>query len=48
MEKLGLQLQQEYLLTADMLRDASSLENPIIKNIINRPIVKYELVPQRS
>ena len=44
MEKIGLKLQQEYVLTADMLPDASLLENPIIQNLLNQKIVKYQLV----
>ena len=44
MEKVGLKLQQEYVLTADMLPDASLLENPIIQNLLNQKIVKYQLV----
>lgn len=44
MEKLGLTLQQEYVLTAaDILPDVQLLESPVVQNILNRKIVKYQL-----
>jgi [ribosomal protein S5]-alanine N-acetyltransferase len=44
MEKLGLTLQQEYVLTAaDILPDVELLKSPVIQNVLNRKIVKYRL-----
>lgn len=44
MEKLGMKLQQEYILTAaDVLPNVKLLESPVIQNLLDRPIVKYEL-----
>jgi [ribosomal protein S5]-alanine N-acetyltransferase len=44
MKKLGLTLQQEYVLTAaDILPDMKLLESPVIQNVLNRKIVKYQL-----
>ena len=43
MEKAGLKLQQEYVVTADMLTDTSLLENLLIQNLLNRQIVKYQI-----
>ena len=44
MEKLGMKLQQEYVLTAaDVLPNVKLLESPVIQNILDREIVKYKL-----
>ncbi|MEL6439881.1 MAG: GNAT family N-acetyltransferase [Cyanobacteria bacterium J06621_8] len=43
MEKVGLKLQQEYLITTDML-PANLLENNLIQNVLNRPFVRYQLI----
>ena len=43
MEKIGMKLQQEYVVTADMLPDASLLENSLVQNILDRQIVKYKI-----
>ena len=43
MEKADLKLQQEYLVTADML-PPNLLENALIQNILNRPLVRYQLI----
>ena len=43
MEKVGLKLQQEYIVTAEMIRDQSLMTNPLIKNLLDRTLVKYEL-----
>lgn len=44
MEKLGMKLQQEYVLTAaDVLPDVKLLESPVIQNLLDRQIVKYKL-----
>ena len=43
MVKIGMKLQQEYVVTADMLSDASLLENSLVKNLLNRQIVKYKI-----
>lgn len=43
MKKIGLKLQHQYTVTADMLPDVSLLENPLIKNLLNRQIVRYQL-----
>ena len=45
MEKLGMTLQQEYILTAaDVLPNVELLESPVIQNLLDRKIVKYQLV----
>ena len=45
MEKLGMKLQQEYILTvADVLPDVKLLESPVIQSVLDRKIVKYQLV----
>ncbi len=43
MEKIGMKLQQEYVVTADMLSDASLLENSLVQNLLDRQIVKYKI-----
>ncbi|MEM7595988.1 MAG: GNAT family N-acetyltransferase [Cyanobacteria bacterium P01_A01_bin.83] len=43
MEKAGLELQHEYLVTADML-PPNLLENNLVQNILNRPFVRYQLI----
>lgn len=43
MEKVGLKLQQEYVVTADMLNDKSLLENRLVKNLLDRQIIKYQI-----
>ena len=44
MEKLGMELQQEYVFTAaDVLPDLELLESPVIQNLLGRKIVKYKL-----
>ncbi|VEP13699.1 Acetyltransferase [Hyella patelloides LEGE 07179] len=44
MKKLGMTLQQEYVLTAaDVLPDVKLLENPVIQNILDKKLVKYQL-----
>ena len=43
MEKIGMKLQQEYVVTADMLTDAILLENSLVQNLLNRQIVKYQI-----
>lgn len=43
MEKAGLKLQQEYLVTADMLTP-NLLANNLVQNILNRPFVRYQLI----
>lgn len=42
MQKIGLKLQQEYLVTADLL-PPSLLENSLIQNLLDRQLVKYQL-----
>lgn len=45
MEKLGMKLQQEYVVTAaDVLPNVKLLESPVIQNILDRKIVKYQLL----
>ena len=45
MKKLGMKLQQEYILTAaDVLPEVQLLDSPVIQHILDRKIVKYELV----
>ena len=43
MEKIGMKLQQEYVVTADMLPDCNLLENSLVRNLLNRAVVKYQL-----
>lgn len=44
MEKLGMKLQQEYVLTAaDVLPNVELLESPVIHNLLDRRIAKYKL-----
>ena len=43
MEKAGLRLQQEYLVTADLLGDRSLLANPLVQNLLDRSLVRYQL-----
>ena len=44
MQKLGMTLQQEYTLTAaDVLPHIELLESPVIQNLLDRKIVKYQL-----
>jgi [ribosomal protein S5]-alanine N-acetyltransferase len=42
MEKIGLELQSEYVPTADML-PANLLDNSLIQNLLGRKLVKYQL-----
>jgi RimJ/RimL family protein N-acetyltransferase len=42
MQKVGLKLQQEYLVTADLL-PPSLLENSLIQNLLDRQLVKYQI-----
>ena len=43
MKKIGMKLQQEYVVTADMLTDASLLKSSLVQNLLNRQIVKYKI-----
>jgi [ribosomal protein S5]-alanine N-acetyltransferase len=43
MQKAGLILQQEYIVTAEMLPDPSLQENLLVQNLLNRPFVKYQI-----
>ena len=43
MEKIGMKLQQEYVVTADMLSNPSLLKNSLVQNLLNRQIVKYKI-----
>ena len=43
MEKIGMKLQQEYVVTADMLPDPNLLKNSLVQNLLDRTIVKYQL-----
>jgi [ribosomal protein S5]-alanine N-acetyltransferase len=43
MQKAGLTLQQEYIVTAEMLPDPSLQENLLVQNLLNRPFVKYQI-----
>lgn len=43
MEKAGLKLQQEYIVTANMFNDDNLLANPLIQNLLDRTVVKYQL-----
>jgi RimJ/RimL family protein N-acetyltransferase len=43
MEKAGLKLQQEYIVTPEMLTDSSLQENLLVQNLLNRPFVKYQI-----
>ena len=45
MEKAGLKLQQEHLFTANLLRDSSLLTNSLVQNLLDRPVVRYQLKP---
>lgn len=42
MEKVGMQLQQKYLVTADML-PPNLLENTLVQNLLNRQIARFQL-----
>ena len=42
MEKVGLKLQQEYLVTANML-PPSLLESSLVQNLLNRQLVRYQI-----
>jgi [ribosomal protein S5]-alanine N-acetyltransferase len=42
MEKAGLKLYQEYIVSTEMLPDPSLQENLLVQNLLNRPIVKYQ------
>ena len=48
MEKVGLKLQQEYIVTANMLTDTSLLKNLLIQNLLDRQIVKYQITKIRT
>ena len=43
MEKIGMKLQQQYVVTADMLPDRSLLKNSLVQNLLDRQIVKYKI-----
>lgn len=43
MEKANMKLQQEYLVTANMIRDESLLESSLVQNLLDRPLVKYQI-----
>jgi [ribosomal protein S5]-alanine N-acetyltransferase len=43
MEKAGLKLQQEYIVTPEMLTEPSLQENLLVQNLLNRPFVKYQV-----
>lgn len=43
MEKIGMELQQKYIVTADMLLDTSLLGSSLVQNLLNRQIVKYKI-----
>lgn len=43
MEKAGLKLEQQYVVTADMLTDTSLLENPLVQNLLDRQFVRYQI-----
>ena len=42
MQKAGLKLQQKYLVTANML-PLGLLKNALVQNIVNRPLVRYQI-----
>jgi [ribosomal protein S5]-alanine N-acetyltransferase len=42
MEKAGLKLYQEYIVTPEMLPNPSLQENLMVQNLLNRPLVKYQ------
>ncbi|MGL6338450.1 MAG: GNAT family N-acetyltransferase [Waterburya sp.] len=42
MEKAGLKLQQQYIVTPEMLSDPNLQENLLVQNLLNRPFVKYQ------
>jgi RimJ/RimL family protein N-acetyltransferase len=42
MEKIGLELQKEYILTTDMLPE-NLLDNALIQNLLGRQLVRYQL-----
>ena len=49
MQKAGMKLQQEYIVTADMLRDDDSLlESSLVQNLLDRPLVKYQIGAARQ
>ena len=43
MEKAGLKLQQEYVVKANAIADKQLLTNPLIRNLLDRTVVKYQL-----
>ncbi|MGL5793061.1 MAG: GNAT family N-acetyltransferase [Waterburya sp.] len=43
MEKAGLKLQQQYIVTPEMLTDPNLQENLLVQNLLNRPFVKYQI-----
>ena len=43
MEKVGLKLQQEYVIKANAIADKQLLTNPLIRNLLDRTVVKYQL-----
>ncbi|MGL5942382.1 MAG: GNAT family N-acetyltransferase [Waterburya sp.] len=43
MEKAGLKLQQQYIVTPEMLTDFNLQENLLVQNLLNRPFVKYQI-----
>ena len=42
MEKAGLQRQQEYVVSADNIHDPSLLESPLVRNLLDRTVVRYQ------
>ena len=43
MEKVGLKLQQEYVVKAEAIADKQLLDNPLVRNLLDRTVVKYQL-----
>ena len=42
MEKVGLTLQQEYVVKANAIADKQLLTNPLVRNLLDRTVVKYQ------
>lgn len=43
MKKVGLRREQEYVFRAELLNNTNLLENPLVQNLLDRTIVKYQL-----
>ena len=43
MEKVGLKLQQEYVVKAEAIADKQLLTNSLVRNLLDRTVVKYQL-----